>query len=251
MRIGMCLAGAGLALIAACTSAAAGGGVATATPPRGTTVAHSTAPAEPQPLRVVRWGVDDEMLSVLVENTTEQEIRSAHVVITARDDRGTIIATVSGPAGALCCTIVALPPHDTFGLFADFGDGVVRTAKVDVDYSKVSVGAPSSGAGDITSSAGQLDRRGDLTLVHTFLGSSANAGPYVAVQAVLVDRTGKQLVAVISGRFYCLFPGRQLGVTLQLFHPVPSGTRIQSIRTFAIPADLAAVTTALPRCAAD
>jgi hypothetical protein len=250
MWMGACIAGAALMLLAACTGSAAGDTVAPSTAPvAGGTAARGAATAPPQaPLRVVKWGVNDQMLSVLIENRTDETIRSAHVVITARDSRGTIIASVSGPPGALCCTIIALRPHATFGLFADFGPGVARTAKVDVDYSQVSVAAESTGGDEIAASGGRLERRGDLTLVDAYLTSPADVGPYVAVQAVLSDPSGGRMVAVISGRFYCLFPGRQLAVTMQLFHPVPLGTRIESVSAFPIPSDLAAVTSDLPRC---
>jgi hypothetical protein len=197
---------------------------------------------------VVQWGVNQEMLSVIVENTTDQEIRSAHALITARDSRGTIVSSISGPPGALCCTIVELPPHQTFGLFADLGPGAVRTANVEVDLSEVSVGVPPDGDHKITAYGSQLHRQGHMTYVQTYLAADAEFGPYVAAQAVLVGPAGKRLVAVISGRFYCLFPGRRLSITMQLFHPVPQGTQIEKVTVFSIPSDLVAVTAALPRC---
>lgn len=249
MRGGICLAAAGLMLLAACTSSARGD-VAKPTGATATGIAQrSTAPVkQPAALRVVQWGVNDGMLSVVVENTTDEEIRSAHVVITARDSRKTIIASVSGGSGALCCTIIALRPHETFGLYADFGPGVARTAKVSVDYSQVAVAGASHNADKITAYGWQLESRDDLTLVHTYLASQADVGPYVAIQALLSDGSTRQLVAVVSGRFYCLFPGQRLSVTLQLFHPVPAGTRIVRVNAFPIPSDLVAVTAALPRC---
>jgi hypothetical protein len=239
-------------LLAACTSAAGVTGAGTGADTVGPAATTSAPVPTPRatPLRVVRWGVNDEMLSVLVENMTAVEIRSAHVVITARDAHGVIIASVSGPPGALCCTIIGLRPHATFGLFADFGPGVVRTAHVSVDYSQVSVAARIGGGRPISASHLRLRRSDGQTLVDAYLGSAVSLGPYVAVQAVLTDHNGTKLVAVISGRFYCLFPGHRLNITMQLFHPVPPGTVVQRVTAFVIPKDLADVTSALPACVA-
>jgi hypothetical protein len=121
---------------------------------------------------------------------------------------------------------------------------------VDVDLSQASVAAPPVPS-RITASNVQLNREGDSTVATMYLASDAAVGPYVAVQAVLTDRTGERLVAIVSGRFYCLFPGERLGVRMQLFHPVPVGTGIRQVSVFPIPRDLATVTAALPSCVAD
>jgi hypothetical protein len=219
------------------------------TPPAGHTT-HSVTPAPrsaTSPFRVGEWGVNDGMLSVLVENTGRDEITSAHAIITARDANGTIIASVSGASGALCCTIVGLQPRHSFGLYADFGPGVTRTASVAVDYTEVTTRAPAAHAPSVTASRARLQSASGQTLVHVDLSAPASVGPYVAVQAVLQDPSGK-LVAVISGRFYCLFPGSRLGATLQLFHPVAAGTVVRAVTASTIPTDLPAVTAGLPSC---
>jgi hypothetical protein len=248
MRVKQVIAVAALmTLLAACTSSAAGQTADDATAGSSGAPTSSPAPMPPAPLRVVRWGANDGMVSVVVQNLTSEEIRSAHAVITARDSRGSIIASVSGAQGSLCCTIVGLLPHRTFGLFADFGPGVARIARVSVDLSQVSVAARPM-PGRITASAWQLHRQDGLTLLDLSLASRSAFGPYVAVQAVLTDHSGKRMVAVVSGRFYCLFPGARLRVTMQLFHSVPAGTVVRHVSVFRIPNDLAAVTSALPSC---
>jgi hypothetical protein len=218
--------------------------------PPSTSVRPNTSAVLPaDALHVSGWGVVDGLLSVLVENTGTTQIASAHTVITALDTHGAIIATVSGADGSLCCTIIGLQPHATFGIYADFGPAVTRTASVTVNYSAVQTRPASDGAqaSSITASDPQLASVSGVTVVRARLGASASAGPYVAVQATLRSPDGR-LVAVISGRFYCLFPGNGLGVTLQLFHPVPAGTVVQQVNAFPIPSNLSAVTGGLPSC---
>jgi hypothetical protein len=251
MRVGVVALAAAVMALAACSSGKGqtregrGAGPTGAAGTRG-----PSASAPPPPLRVVQWGVNDRMLSVVVENMTRTEIRSARAVITARDSSGAIIAAVSGAPGALCCTIIALSPGTRFGLFADFGPGVSRTAKVTVDLSQVAVAPASTDRNEITARAWTLDPHGSVTLVHARLSSAQESGPYVAVQAVLADAVTGHLVAVVSGRFYCLFPGHDLTIAMQLFHPVPPGTVVQRVTAIPIPAGLALVISALPSCVA-
>lgn len=245
MRVRTIWAAAAVLLAAGCSSSNPHG---TAAPPSRSHHPHvAPSPAAASPLRVTEWGVNDGMLSVLVKNTGRDEIESAHAVITARDANGTIIASVSGASGALCCTVVGVQPDGSFGLYADFGAGVSRTASVAVDYDQVAMRAPAAHVTPISASHPRLQNESGQTIVHVDLSAPESVGPYVAVQAVLQDPGGR-LVAVVSGRFYCLFPGSRLGVTLQLFHPVAAGTVVRAVSASAIPTDLPAVTAGMPSC---
>jgi hypothetical protein len=190
--------------------------------------------------------VNDGLLSVLVQNVGPAEIRSARVFITARDRFGAIVASNSSTPGALCCTVLGLAPNATFGLYDDLGAAARRTSSVEVDYADLSLD-PQGVPPTITATQPQLAAGQGVTIVRTSLSAASGAGPYVAVQATLRNPAGR-LVAVVSGRFYCVFPGRNLGVTLQLFHAVPAGTQVGEVAAYSIPAGTTTVTSALPAC---
>lgn len=212
-------------------------------------VSRTSEAAGSPDLKVRSWGVNDGLLSVVVVNRSRALVRSARAVITARDANGNSIATVSGPPSSRCCTILSLPPGGSFGLYAALGDAATRTRSVTVDYADVSMSAVAAAAPelDVTDAALQTDN--GLAVVSATVSVKNLTGPYIAAQAFLTNAAGS-LIAVVSGRFYCFDSTDSRVVRIQLFHPVPAGTKIKSVVAYPIPDDLPTTVTQLPACSA-
>lgn len=206
-----------------------------------------STPATPGPiLQTMSWGVVDGMLSVVVRNTTDQTLRYAVGVITARtaDDRLVAISLEYGDAN--CCQVQQLRPGQKYGFYVDVGrDQGEKIARVDVAYRNVAWDQDRS----------QVDRsrvvarptrlretdRGTVVLADV---SSRYPEPLVVAQAFLTDTSGR-LVAVVSGHWRCVRPGRQQ-LKMQLFHPVPAGTRVHEVHVHPVDDD---PTRPAPKCA--
>lgn len=213
----------------------------------GASESNTTGPGSAA-VRVVDWGIDDGLLSIVVQNVSGRTIESARAVITARDAHHTIVAAVSDATEGPCCTVFGIPPQGVFGLYADFGPAVTRTRSVSVQTAQVryAPGAALPG-GSIQVTGTTFASAGNLATVSAMVRSQTAASDYIAVQAILDGPDGK-LVAVISGQYYCLSAGKPLRVILQLFHPVPRGTYVEAVHAYPIPASATLATARLPSC---
>lgn len=198
---------------------------------QGTQVPADRAPASsrgPGPiLETTSWGLVDGMLSVVVRNTTHRTLRFANAVVTARTADDQLIASSLEYDERACCEVHQLDPGQQYGLYVDVGPNGSRIAQVDVAYRNVTWGRTTTGeqlavtARPVGLHAGE---RGTVVLADlTSRGPEAR----VVAQAFLTDRAG-DLVAVVSGRWICLRPGRQQ-LRMQLFHPVPAGTQVHRV----------------------
>jgi hypothetical protein len=231
----LCLAA---AMVAGCTSAP---GEVAQTP------VTTRSPDSSATLTTVDWGVTDGLLSVVVRNDSPHTIRLARAIITATDVRGAAIATASAPTGARCCTILNVAPKREYGLYTYLGAGPAqRVHTVRVAFADFSYG-PASTVNTLSTSNAHLDTSGSDASVTATFTLAGPGGPYVAGQAFLVDPRGR-LVAVISGRFYCIVANKPLRVRMQLFHPVPAGTRVKTVLGYPVPEEITDTAQDLPTC---
>lgn len=181
----------------------------------------ATAELEPE---IVSWGSDGGVLSVVVRNQGPESIVRARVLITGLDADGRAVFATSGSSRAKCCTIVGLEPGGEFGLFVSGVGDVSSVDSVLVRYLDPLFAATPAPGGTVAVDDARLSREpGDAVVTATITSEEA---AYVAGQAFLVDAEG-ELVAVISGRFYCFDPGQSRRVRMELTRPVPPGTRLQ------------------------
>lgn len=205
----------------------------------GRLVSPSTGPGGPgadrRPvLEVVSWGTTSGQLAVVVRNESPRHIERLRVRITARDEAGDVVLSTAGSPRDVCCTIVGLPPGQRFGLFAEIDAATTGIATVDVEpvVTRTRGSAPVE---HVAVNDPRLHRFDDDTVVTARLTARGRLSGYVAVQALLVDRTG-DVVQVISGRFYCFETGRPRDIRLHLFHAVPADLRLGRILAYPIPA---------------
>lgn len=207
----------------------------------------SLAPSHPYGLRVTDWAVNDGLLSVVVHNDSNDTIRSARALITAKDAHGNIIASYSSPLSEKCCTVIELPPGRSFGLYADLGPSAARTSGVSVNWLDVSLERDGNTSPRVAVKNISLTTGAGTATVQATFTLQGSGGPYVAGQAFLTDSSGK-FVSLISGRFYCFVPGQSRTVRMVLFHPVPAGTRVQRVVGFPLAEGLPGTTVDLPDC---
>lgn len=190
---------------------------------------------------VLDWGGTGRQLAVVIRNDTDRTVRRAEVVITARAADGTVLARLADDVRSTCCTVLGLPPNERFGLFSRLPVPLARVADVDVEYRVVTFEPRRWDPPRVAVDGAQLRRTSSDTVVEARLRLTGrrpalrSLNGHVAGQAFLVDRGG-DLVAVISGRFYCLTAEEpQRTVAMQLLRPVPPGTRLSHVVAYAVP----------------
>jgi hypothetical protein len=204
----------------------------------------STAPlpgvpvgSDPQTrLQVDKWGFTaDGLLSVIVSNVGDATVRSARAIISAEDAYGNVVAAVSAqagtPLGVRCCTIIGLSPGQRYGLYSNVGTRISRVKSVSVQYTSVRTDVDNVTSPVLSMSDASLHTDGKRANVYVTVQMSQHVGPYITVQAVLVD-PDKKFLGVISGGFYCLAANTKRTIKLQFFHPVPTGSTVDSVVSF-------------------
>jgi hypothetical protein len=183
----------------------------------------------PPPLATESWGTADGLLSVIVRNPTERTLRSATAVITALDAEGEAIG-MSRATALACCAVSDLAPGRTYGLYFDVGTDAGTVSDVKVSYRDVAWytrrAAPMPPPVTVTPvrlTAGPLG-----AVVVADVATPGTAVAQAVVQAHLVGPDGAFLV-VVSGRWTCFAAGGRRRIEMQLFHPVPPGTVVESI----------------------
>ncbi|WP_372728598.1 hypothetical protein [Nocardioides sp.] len=193
---------------------------------------------EAGPILVTRqWGVVDGMLSVVVSNTTSRTMRYADAVLTARDAQNVLIASTSTAArDPGCCDVMDLPPGAEFGFYFDVGEAGRRIERVDVVYRNVQW-EPFQRDRTSTATATPVRLRANPlgAVVVADVTVKGRLLPQARAQAFLSDREG-DFLAVVSGRWNCFDAGKRR-IRMQLFHPVPPGTQVDSVMIYPITHD--------------
>lgn len=199
-------------------------GAQTSTPSEGAALDPNGGPI----LVTQAWGVVDGMLSVEVRNTSKRTLRFATAVITARDDQDVLVTSSTRVDDGTCCDVVDLPAGDKFGFYLDVGSSTSAISQIDVVYQDV---AWSPAAGKPATTFVATPKRIDSNSIGAVVVADVRtAGDQVAqanAQAFLTDEDGTFL-AVVSGRWDCFTAGSRQ-IRMQLFHPVPEGTKVESV----------------------
>lgn len=182
------------------------------------------------PLDVVDWGIVEGLLSVRVVNNTDRTLERAEAVINivTGDGRGGVSAGASVDDD-LCCTVLSLPPGGHFGLYVDLGPDIGEVQDIQVSYAEVAWSPAVADAltmlkpGEARLAGGETNATVTTRITATDGQVDAAAG-----QAFLTGPDG-EFLAVVSGRFSCFSPGEPRKVVLELFHPVPEGTTVESV----------------------
>lgn len=190
--------------------------------------------AFPRGPQVVEWGVNGQQLAVVVKNQTRSLIVSATVRIQAYDENHRLIVASTGPQRSKCCTILGLPPRQRFGLFLFVGPRASDVRSVRVDYVDTDVRTDDPKArGTYSTEVTALDRQPDDTVVTATITAHGPVTPFLVGQAFVTGPDG--LIGVISGRFYCFEDGASRRMRMQLKHPVPAGSRVESVVAYPVP----------------
>lgn len=201
--------------------------------------------ALPAVLETAEWSVTDGLVSVIVRNDTDRDLRTAEVTMTARDENGEVLGTygTSSMGGdSSCCTVQSLAPGEDFGLYFAVGEGSDRIDDVELTYSRLAwaqkpSGSPSAdaGDGDEVSDGAEVNARAtdfviqqDQTVVRATVEVGEEDIPRALVQAILRGRSGK-LIAVVTGRWSCFEADSTRRIRMELFQPVPLGTGVDSV----------------------
>jgi hypothetical protein len=188
-------------------------------------------PVATSPILVTKhWAVNDGMLSVVVQNTSDRTLRYADGVITARSDDNELLALSADGSDRGCCGVVDLPPGGDFGFYLDV-EGGDRISRVEVSYRNVSwdvadQAADTTAVSTVSARPVRVERDGRTTVVLADLRATRGVRQVVA-QAFLTSADG-DFLAVISGRWQCLVPGTRR-IQMQLFHPIPAGAKVERI----------------------
>jgi hypothetical protein len=182
-------------------------------------------------LRVVEWGVTDGLLSVRVHNDSQRVLRRAEAVMVIRLDDGVSLSAAGTLPDDLCCTLLDVPPGKDFGLYADLGERADLVEDVEIRFDRVSWAPPDSpSTPELVMDEPVLADTAGGAEVRTRITASEDL-PALAAQAFLRGPDG-EFLAVVSGRFRCFAADRPRSVVVQLFHPVPKGTVIESVETY-------------------
>lgn len=180
-------------------------------------------------LATQRFGVVDGMLSVVVRNTSDRALRHADAQIVARDASGATVATAGAVTNKTCCSVVDLPAGATFGFYVDIGAAADRIDSVELTYREVSWAPPTSSTRTrFGARAVGLEADDQGTVVVAEVRTHGAPVAQARAQAFLTDADGRFL-AVVSGRWDCFVPGSR-EIRMQLFHAVPPGTEVESVR---------------------
>lgn len=180
-------------------------------------------------LDVVDWGVVDGLLSVRVVNNTGRTLERAKAVINIVRTDGVSLSAGGSVEDDTCCTVLSLPPDGHFGLYVYLGVETDEIEEVRVSYADVAWSPAISDA--LTSlEAGRVSLKGGEAGATVTAMITAKDKPVDAAagQAFLTGPDG-EFLAVVSGRFSCFSPGRPRRVEMELFHPVPGGTTVDSV----------------------
>ena len=195
--------------------------------------------ALPTVLETAEWSETDGLVSVIVRNDNDRDLRTAEVTMTARDENGEVLGTygTSSMGGdSSCCTVQSLAPGEEFGLYFAVGEGSDRIDDVELTYSRLAwaqkpSGSPSPEASDgtaVRARATDFVIQQDQTVVRATVEVGEEDIPRALVQAVLRGRSGK-LIAVVTGRWSCFEADSTRRIRMELFQPVPLGTGVDSV----------------------
>lgn len=202
----------------------------------------SSYAAVPTVLETSEWSVTDGLVSVIVRNDSDRDLRTAEVTMTARDDNGEVLGTYGASSmggDSACCTVQALAPGEEFGLYFAVGEGSERIDDVELTYSRLSWAqepsdspAPDGAEGperpDVRARATDFVIQQQQTVVRATVEVGDEDIPRALVQAVLRGRSGK-LIAVVTGRWSCFEADTTRRIRMELFQPVPLGTGVDSV----------------------
>ncbi len=208
-----------------------GGTDTTATPTADVPEADGQLPSGPE---VVRWGGQGRQLSVVIRNQSDVMVKQANTEIEAIGSSGEVISTATGNASTTCCSVLGLVPGAQYGLFADLDVPVSEVASVRVTYLDPEVVEAATYPEPVTTRVLGVDHPAGDTVVRVDINVHEAASPYLVGQAFLVDAEGR-LVGVISGRWYCVGPGTQRELRMQLLNPTPAATRVDRVVVHAVP----------------
>lgn len=187
------------------------------------------AQVDASPFPVVDWGVVDGLLSVRLHNNGDKTLARADALITVRLTDGATVQSGPSRDNDLCCTVLDVPPDQDFGVYVDLGLEAEQIDDVSVSYRNLAYAAAASQASPRVR-AGDAELVGGDTEAQVAVPLTAQGGdvPALAGQAFLTGPDGSFL-AVVSGRFACFTQGEARDVVMELYHPVPDGTTIESV----------------------
>jgi hypothetical protein len=191
-------------------------------------------------LETVSWGEVDGMLSVVVRNPGDRTLRHATAVFVARDADGvTVGSSTSSAKKGTCCTVYDLQPDAEYGFYFDVGVDAGQVAEVEVNYR------------DVAWRTGKTDpvpamRGAPVALTANTLGAvvvadvTTPASPVrQAIAQAFLDGPDGEFIAVVSGRWTCFAPGVPRRIQMQLYHPLPAGTTVDSVVAYPVGEDVA------------
>jgi len=191
-------------------------------------------PHAPRAPEVVRWGGQGQQLAIVIRNQSEVMIRQANTVIEAIGRDGAVIDTATGHEQTTCCSVLGLVPGAEYGLFADLDVPVTQVSSVRVTYVDADFVSVTSYPEPVTTRVLGIDHPAGDTVVRVDIDVHEAASPYLVGQAFLVDTQGR-LVGVISGRWYCVGPGTERELRMQLLDPTPAGTSVDRVVVHPVP----------------
>jgi hypothetical protein len=192
-------------------------------------------PPAVRPVEVLRHGVTGGLLSVEIANPNDGVgLLRTGFTLRAYSATGTLLGRGgAGRVGDRCCTIFVLPPRGTHGLYVELGPYAARVARVEVEpRSPVWVPWPPRDEPAVVASLAHLTATSPA-VVSVTVRRTAGAVADASVQAFLEDADGR-LVAVVSALVRCV-PSTGRTVPLELFRPVPAGTRVGRVVAYAVP----------------
>ncbi|WP_193612675.1 hypothetical protein [Nocardioides lijunqiniae] len=189
-------------------------------------------------LETVSWGEVDGMLSVVVRNPGERTLRHATAEFVARDaDGATVGSSTSSEKKGTCCTVYDLQPDQEYGFYFDVGVDAGQVAEVDVAYRDVAwrtgqtAPVPAMRGAPVTMTSNTLG-----AVVVADVTSPASPVGQAVVQAFL-DGPDGDFIAVVSGRWTCFKAGTPRRIQMQLYHPLPAGTTVESMVAYPVGED--------------
>jgi hypothetical protein len=189
-------------------------------------------------LETVSWGEVDGMLSVVVRNPRERTLRHATAVFVARDSAGvTVGSSTSSAKKGTCCTVYDLQPDASYGFYFDVGVDAGNVAEVEVTYRDVawragaSAPVPAMRGAPVALTANALG-----AVVLADVTTPESPVPQAVAQAFLNGPDG-DFIAVVSGRWACFEAGVPRRIKMQLYHPLPAGTTVESVVAYPVGED--------------
>ncbi len=181
------------------------------------------------PLMVVDWGIVDGLLSVRLVNDTDRNLERAKAEISVVRADGLRIGAGGAESDDLCCTVLSLPPGGHFGLYVDLGIDADQVADVEVNYTEVAWSPPREEALTALTTRKATLVGGETNASVTALVTSSDEPVDAAAGQAFLNGPDGEFLAVVSGRFSCFSPDRPREVMLELYHPVPDGTTVESV----------------------